>query len=61
MATQPTVREMQNAIMTLRRFAEQDDYNLCREWQKGLVFACADVLDTLLAAREWRPIMEDDE
>jgi len=60
MATQPTVREMQNALMTLRRFAEQDDYNLCRGWQKNMILACADVIETLLVARDWEPVMPDE-
>ena len=60
MSTQPTVREMQNAIMTIRRFADQDDYNLCRPYLIRLVRGCADVLDTVLDARDWKPVMEDE-
>lgn len=60
MSTQPTIREMQAAILTLRRFANEDDYNLCRPYLKSLVIACADVLDTVIYARDWEPVLPDE-
>jgi len=60
MSTQPTIREMQNAIVTIRRFANQDDYNLCRPYLKRLVSACADTLETVIEARDWEPIVRED-
>jgi hypothetical protein len=59
MSTQPTIREMQQAILTIRRFADQDDYNLCRAYLKDIVKSCADVLDTVISAREWVPVGSD--
>ncbi len=55
MSTQPTVKKMQDAIITIRNFAEQNDYNLCRDYQKNMVKACADMLDTIICARDWKP------
>ena len=60
MSTQPTIREMQLAISTIRRFAHQDDYNLCRNYLKDMVLACADLLETVISARDWKPVMEDE-
>ena len=59
MATQPTIREMQQAIVTIRRFADCDDYGLCRNYLKDMVKAIADILDTIICAREWVPISEN--
>ena len=56
MSTQPTVREMQTVIWTLRRFANEDDYQLCRPYLKRLVIACADVIEEILCARDWEPV-----
>lgn len=61
MSTQPTVREMQNVIVTIRSFAEQDDYHLCRPYLKRMVNACADVLETVLEARDWTPVIGDND
>ena len=55
MPTKPTVREVQEAIITLHRFADQDD-TLCRGHLKSLVRAMADVLSTILVARDWVPV-----
>ena len=60
MSTGPTVKEMQKAITTIRRFADQDDYNLCRPYLIDMVKACADLLETVLEARDWNPVMSDD-
>jgi len=60
MATQPTIREMQSAIMVIRRFADQDDYNLCRPYLKDMVKSCADILETILIARDWEPVLSND-
>ena len=59
MSMQPTVRQMQEAIMTIRKFALEDDYNLCRPYLKDLVLACADTLDRILEARDWEPVEEE--
>lgn len=59
MSTQPTIREMQNAIMTVRRFADQDDYGLCRSHLKDMVKAIADLLEAIISARDW--VLIDDE
>lgn len=56
MATQPTIKEMQTAIATIRRFADQDDYNLCRPYLVEMVKSIADVLDTIISARDWEPV-----
>ncbi len=60
MTTQATVAEMQDAIMTIRRFVEYNDCNLCRPYLKDMVRACADLLDTILVARDWEPVMPDE-
>ena len=60
MSTQSTIAEMQRAIVTIRRFAQQDDYNLCRPYLKRLVSSCADVLEEVLSARDWEPVIDDD-
>ena len=60
MTTQPTIREMQNAIMTIRRFADQDDYNLCRPYLKDLVKAIVEIIEIVLIARDWEPVMPDE-
>ena len=56
MATQPTVREMQDVIMKLKMFGHEDDYNLCRPYLKRLILACADVIEEILCARDWEPL-----
>ena len=61
MATQPTVREMQDVIMKLKMFAHEDDYNLCRPYLKRLVLACADVIEEILCARDWEPVPYGDD
>jgi len=56
MATQPTIAEMQNIIVQIRTFAHEDnDYNLCRPYLRSLVLGCADVLETVIQARDWEP------
>lgn len=60
MSTQPTVREMQEVIIKIRRFAYDDDYNLCRGYLKSLVLGCADTLETVLEARDWKPVEEEE-
>ena len=60
MATQPTVREMQDVIMRLRRFAHEQDYDLCRPYLVTLVLACADVIETVLIARDWEPVIPEE-
>ena len=60
MSTQPTVSEMQDIIVRIRTFAHEDnDYNLCRPYLRTLVLSCADVLETVLCARDWEPIQEE--
>jgi len=61
MATQPTVKEMQAAILTIRRFANLDDYNLCRPYLRGMVLAAADLLDSILSARDWVPVGSEED
>ncbi len=60
MTTQSTVAEMQDAIMVIRRFADYNDYNLCRPYLKDMVRGCADLLDTVLIARDWEPVMPEE-
>ncbi len=59
MAMQPTVREMQMAILTIRKFANEDDYNLCREYQRSTYVACADLMDAMLTGRDLIPVELD--
>jgi len=59
MPNSPTVKEMQAAILTIRRFADENDYTLCRPYLKSLVMSCAEVLDTVLYARDWEPVRDD--
>ena len=60
MSTQPTIREMQQAIMTLRSFADQNDYDLCRPYLKDMIKACADMVELIIIARDWEPVMPED-
>ena len=46
--------------MVIRRFADQDDYNLCRPYLKDMVKSCADILETILIARDWEPVLSND-
>ena len=56
MARKVTVEEVRAAIMVIRRFS--DDEDLCQPFLKKLVWGCADVADTALEARGWRPFFE---
>ena len=60
MSTQPTIREMQDVIMKLRKFAGEDDYHLCRPYLKSLMFACADCVEAIICARDWEPVQPED-
>jgi len=60
MSTQSTVKEMQNALRVIRRYAMDNDYNLCREWQKNMIMSCAEIIETILIARGWEPVLPDE-
>lgn len=55
MSTQPTIKKMQDVIITIRKFAEGDD---CNPHLKPVVSACADVLETVISERDWEPTRE---
>ncbi len=59
MARDITVKDMQEAIMTLHLFADNDDYTLCRPYLKGLVKGMADTLESIISARDWEPVYDD--
>ena len=57
---QPTVKEVQDALVLIRKFAYQDDYNLCRPYLINLVISFCDTIDVVLTARDWEPVHFDD-
>ena len=52
----PSIKEVQDAILVIRKFADENDYTLCRPYLKGLVKEFCNVLDIILNARDWEPV-----